>query len=103
MSELAIVAGMAKATLPAHPKWRWDDWRDDYSRVRDMIKETYPDNFKDFNARLFQVGGFYRGNPAHERKWATKSGKAILPHRPSCRRSGSAMHPDATACHHAFE
>jgi molybdopterin-dependent oxidoreductase alpha subunit len=75
-SELAIVAGIAKATLPAHPKWRWDDWTADYSLVRDLIEETYPDNFKDFNARLFQAGGFYRGNPAHDRTWKTKSGKA---------------------------
>ena len=31
LSELAIVAGMAKATLPAHPKWRWDEWTGDYA------------------------------------------------------------------------
>ena len=32
LSELAIVAGIAKATLPAAtPKWRWDDWTADYA------------------------------------------------------------------------
>lgn len=75
-SELVIVTGIAKATLPAHPKWRWDDWTNDYSLVRDLIEETYPDNFGDFNARMFQAGGFYRGNPAHDRIWKTESGKA---------------------------
>lgn len=75
-SELAIVAGIAKATLGAHPKWRWDDWTADYALVRDLIAETYPEQFHDFNARLFNPGGFYRGNPAHERIWKTDSGRA---------------------------
>ena len=43
MSEPAIVAGIAKATLPANPKVKWDDWVADYCRVRDLIEETYPD------------------------------------------------------------
>jgi len=76
LSELAIVAGIAKATLPAHPKWRWDDWTADYGLVRELIAQTYPDDFHDFNARMFQPGGFYRGNPARERDWKTDSGKA---------------------------
>jgi len=40
-SELAIVAGMAKATLLANPKVKWDEWTGDYSKVRDLIAETY--------------------------------------------------------------
>ncbi len=76
LSELAIVAGLAKATLPPHPKWRWDDWTGDYRLVRDLIAETYAEEFHDFNARMFEPGGFYRGNPARERIWKTDSGKA---------------------------
>ena len=76
LSELAIVAGMAKATLPAHPTWQWDAWVADYSVVRDLIEETYPDQFRGFNARMFDKGGFYRGNKARERIWETDSGKA---------------------------
>jgi molybdopterin-dependent oxidoreductase alpha subunit len=76
LSELAIVAGIAKATLPAHPRWRWDEWTGDYAVVRDLIAETYPEEFHDFNARMFKPGGFYRGNKAHERIWKTESGKA---------------------------
>ncbi len=76
LSELAIVAGIARATLPAHPTRRWDDWTGDYSLVRDLIAETYAEQFHDFNARMFEPGGFYRGNPAHERIWKTDSGKA---------------------------
>jgi len=76
LSELAIVAGMAKATLPPHPKWRWDEWTGDYALVRDLIEATYPEEFRDFNARMFQPGGFYRGVPAHDRIWKTQSGRA---------------------------
>ena len=75
-SELAIVAGLAKATLPAHPKWRWDDWTGDYALVRELIAETYADEFHDMSARMFDAGGFYRGNKARERIWKTESGKA---------------------------
>ena len=76
LSELAIVAGMAKATLPPHPKWQWDAWTGDYRVVRDLIEQTYPEDFKHFNARMFDKGGFYRGNPARQRIWKTDSGKA---------------------------
>jgi molybdopterin-dependent oxidoreductase alpha subunit len=76
LSEVAIVAGIAKATLPAHPLWRWDEWTADYAKVRDLIAETYADEFHDFNARMFDAGGFYRGNPARERNWKTDTGKA---------------------------
>ncbi|MET0254765.1 MAG: formate dehydrogenase, partial [Luteibacter sp.] len=75
-SEVAIVAGIAKATLPANPKWRWDEWTADYGRIRDLIEQTYPDQFRDYNARMFDAGGFYRGNPARERDWKTETGKA---------------------------
>jgi molybdopterin-dependent oxidoreductase alpha subunit len=75
-SEVAIVAGIAKATLPSNPKVRWDDWTGDYAKIRDCIEETYPGPFHDFNERVFTPGGFYRGNPARERIWKTASGKA---------------------------
>ena len=76
LSELAIVAGLAKATLPAHPRQDWDGWTADYGIVRDLIEATYPQMFRDFNQRLFTPGGFYKGNSAHGRVWKTKSGKA---------------------------
>jgi anaerobic selenocysteine-containing dehydrogenase len=75
-SELAIVAGIAQATLPPNPKVNWREWLGDYGTVRDLIEATYPDMFKDFNQRLFTPGGFYRGNTARERIWKTESGKA---------------------------
>ena len=77
-SELAIVTGIAKATLAPNPKLKWDEWTGDYSLVRDLIEATYPDDFHDFNKRMFQAGGFWRGNPAAERVWKTDSGKAVI-------------------------
>ena len=81
LSEPRIVAELAKATLPADPRVDWDGWVADYARVRDAIEETYPDQFADFNARLFQPGGFHRPNSARNRQWKTASGKAnfLLP------------------------
>ncbi|WP_116812174.1 FdhF/YdeP family oxidoreductase [Steroidobacter cummioxidans] len=75
-SEVAIVAGIAKATLPPNPRWQWDAWTDDYAAIRELIARTYPDQFHDMSARMNQPGGFYRGNEAHDRIWKTKSGKA---------------------------
>ncbi|WP_159715624.1 FdhF/YdeP family oxidoreductase [Geminicoccus flavidas] len=75
-SEPAIVAGLAKATLDPNPKVDWDAWVADYSKIRDAIEATYPDDFKDFNQRLFQPGGFARPLGARERKWDTDTGKA---------------------------
>ncbi len=77
-SELATVVGIAKATLSANPKLKWDEWLGDYSLVRELIEKTYPKDFKDYNARMFQPGGFYRGNDAHNRVWKTEEKKAVF-------------------------
>lgn len=76
LSEPRIVAEMAKATLPANPRLDWDGWVADYGRVRDAIEATYPKDFKDFNKRLFEPGGFPRPLGARDRIWATDTGKA---------------------------
>ncbi|MBO9712800.1 FdhF/YdeP family oxidoreductase [Sphingomonas sp.] len=75
-SEMAIVAGIAKASLAPNPRVPWDEWVGDYGKVRDAIEATYPAMFKDFNQRLFIPGGFFKGNAARDRVWNTKSGKA---------------------------
>jgi molybdopterin-dependent oxidoreductase alpha subunit len=75
-SEPFIIAGMAKATLSPNPKVNWDEWVGNYALVRDAIETTYPDQFKDFNDRMFTPGGFPRPLGARERKWKTPNGKA---------------------------
>ena len=75
-SEVAIVAGLAKATLPRNPKLRWDEWVGDYGLIREQIEETYSEMFRGYGQRMWQPGGFYKGNKARERIWETKTGKA---------------------------
>ncbi len=75
-SEPFIIAGIAKATLPPNPKVDWDAWVADYATVRDAIEATYPEQFEDFNKRLFVPGGFPRPLGARERIWKTDVGKA---------------------------
>jgi molybdopterin-dependent oxidoreductase alpha subunit len=76
LSEPAIVAGLAQATLPPNPNVPWQGWVDDYGRVREAIQRTYPATFIRFNERLFQPGGVTRPVAARERKWNTRSGRA---------------------------
>ncbi len=44
--------------------------------MRDLIAKVWPEEFHDFSQRMFEPGGFYRGNAAHGRIWKTESGKA---------------------------
>ena len=76
LSEPAIVAGIAMATLAPNPKVDWQGWVDDYAVVRDEIEACWPDKFRDFNKRMFEPGGFWKGNAAAERDFQTESGKA---------------------------
>jgi molybdopterin-dependent oxidoreductase alpha subunit len=76
LSEAAIVAAIAKATLPVNPKLDWDAWVADYAKVRDAIAETYPEVFHDFNDRMWTPGGFRKPLAAARREWKTDTGKA---------------------------
>lgn len=76
LSEPKIVAEIAKATVPGRGTIPWDEWVADYGKVRDAIAETYPEIFHDFNARMWQPGGFHRPISARKRIWKTRSGKA---------------------------
>jgi molybdopterin-dependent oxidoreductase alpha subunit len=77
LSEPAIVAGIAKALLPANPAVKWDEWVGDYALIRDEIAAIFPHFFARFNQRLAEEpGGFWKGNKASGREWDTPSGKA---------------------------
>jgi molybdopterin-dependent oxidoreductase alpha subunit len=76
LSEPAIVAGLAKATLPSNPLIDWDRWVGNYGLIRDAIEITFPKIFHDFNARMWTSGGFHRPLDPVERKWPTPSGRA---------------------------
>ncbi|MCC9621044.1 FdhF/YdeP family oxidoreductase [Thalassospira sp. MA62] len=75
-SEIAIVAGMAAATVGS-TKVAWAELADDYERIRQRIEATIP-GFEDFNTRLRVPRGFHLRNSAANREWNTPSGKAAF-------------------------
>lgn len=75
MSEVAVVCGIAHATLKDRTKVKWLDYKDDYNLVRDDIQDVI-EGFDDYNNRLKQPSGFYLPNGARERRFKTHSGKA---------------------------
>jgi molybdopterin-dependent oxidoreductase alpha subunit len=78
-SEVAIIAGIAKATLPAAKRdlVNWDKLVANYDLIRDHIEHVIPD-FTDFNARV-KKGEFYLPNAARDnREFHTESEKAMF-------------------------
>jgi molybdopterin-dependent oxidoreductase alpha subunit len=75
LSEPAIVARLAQATLGkrSDTPWRW--LVEDYDRIRDQIARVFED-FHDFNQRVRVPGGFRLTNTAALRQWKTATGKA---------------------------
>lgn len=92
-SEPAIVAGMAKATLP-HSKVDWLALVKDYDRIRDLIERTVP-GFDKYNERIRLPGGFRLPLPPTERTWRTPSGKAMFSVFPGLRVSYDPLADDA--------
>ena len=74
-SEVAIVCGMAKATLP-HRGIDWDFYVADYSRIRDKIEAVFPKLFANFGERIREPGGFHLTNPPRQLVWNTATGRA---------------------------
>ncbi len=75
MSETAIVANLAKATLQ-NSITNWIDLTANYDLIRNKIEATIP-GFKNFNKRVRIKGGFYLPNNARENNFEpTATGKA---------------------------
>ena len=75
LSEVAIVARLAEATLGARSAVPWRDLAADYDRVRDRIERVIP-GFDDYNARVRKPGGFYLPNGPRGGHFPTATGKA---------------------------
>lgn len=74
LSEPAIIAGMARATLPgSHTPW--ERYVEDYDRIRDTMAQALP-GFEDFNRRVRLPLGFRLVQPARELVFHTPSGRA---------------------------
>jgi len=75
LSEPAIVARLAVATLGSRTKVDWMHLIEDYDRIRDLIARVIP-GCDDLNRRVRQKGGFYLPNAARDDEYKTKTGKA---------------------------
>jgi molybdopterin-dependent oxidoreductase alpha subunit len=74
LSEIAIVARMAEATLGS-AKVDWRAHTNDYGLIRDGIEKVF-DGFENYNERLKHPGGFHLGVASRDRIWNTPSKKA---------------------------
>lgn len=75
LSEPAIVAGIAEATLK-DSQVGWNHLVKDYDLIRNKIEATIP-GFNNYNKRVRDKGGFYLPNNARDNNFSpTKTGKA---------------------------
>ena len=77
LSDVAIIANLANATLGSRTTTNWLGCVADYNLIRDAISRVIP-GFENFNARLAQEKFFYLPNAAKQRIFKTGSGKAKL-------------------------
>jgi molybdopterin-dependent oxidoreductase alpha subunit len=76
MSEVAIISGVAIATLGERTNIAdWVAMTENYDVIRDHISRVIP-GFEKFNEQLRQPGGFYLPNGPRERKFTTPNGMA---------------------------
>ncbi|MBO0359807.1 FdhF/YdeP family oxidoreductase [Hymenobacter sp. BT186] len=75
LSEVAIISGVAIATLGDRTTTDWVAMTENYDVIRDHISRVIP-GFENFNEKLRRPGGFYLPNGPRERKFTTKNGKA---------------------------
>jgi molybdopterin-dependent oxidoreductase alpha subunit len=76
LSEPAIVAGIARATLP-NSLTPWEEYVADYDRIRDKMAEAIA-GFESFNLRVRQPLGFRLRQPARELAFLTDTRRANL-------------------------
>lgn len=80
LSEVAIVCGLARATLGTSTSVDWEGLQGDYGKIRDHIERVIP-GFSSFNQRIAE-GPFYLPNMARDGRFETKSGKAAFSAHP---------------------
>ena len=77
LSEVAIIARLARRTLGDTPAIPWEEFEADYGTVRDRIARVVP-GFEDFNTRVAAPGGFRLPNPVNRGVFRTASGRAVF-------------------------
>jgi molybdopterin-dependent oxidoreductase alpha subunit len=77
LSEPAIVARLAQATLGKRSQVRWVALVENYDLIRDLIEQVVP-GFERYNERVRKPGGFYLPNEPRRGNFPTKIGKALF-------------------------
>ena len=77
LSEVAIIARLARQTLGDGGSIPWEEFEADYDTIRDRIARVVP-GFEDFNKRVAGRGGFRLPNPVNAGVFPTPSGKAVF-------------------------
>ena len=77
LSETAIIARLAEATLGARSATPWRRLAGDYRLIREKITAILPD-FAGYEENASRPGGFYLRNAARDRVWETPAGKATF-------------------------
>ena len=97
-SELAVIAGIARATMP-NSKTPWEAYIGNYDLIRDKMGEAIS-GFEDFNYRVRKPLGFRLKQNARELNFVTDTNKANFssPPLPKC----GATTRKVNAGHHAF-
>jgi molybdopterin-dependent oxidoreductase alpha subunit len=75
LSEPAVVARLARATLGGRSSVDWEWLVEDYDRVRELIERVIP-GFEDYRRRVRVPGGFYLPNLAREGVFKTSTERA---------------------------
>ncbi len=75
LSEPAIVARLALATLGAKSTVPWNELVSNYDFIRDCIERVVP-GFDGYNRRVRESGGFYLPNKPRDGQYPTATGKA---------------------------
>ena len=75
LSEVAIIARLAEATIGSRSTVPWRELSEDYHRIREHISRVVP-GFENYSERVQKPGGFYLPNPPREGTFPTSTGKA---------------------------
>ncbi|PUB32212.1 molybdopterin-dependent oxidoreductase alpha subunit [Promicromonospora sp. AC04] len=75
-SETALLCDLARRALGPEDPTPWEEFADDYARIRDSISRVIP-GFEDFERRVAEPGGFVLPHPPRDaRVFPTLTGKA---------------------------
>jgi molybdopterin-dependent oxidoreductase alpha subunit len=77
LSEPAIVCRMARAVLGSKSSVPWEEFEQNYDKIRDVIEAVVP-GFENYNVRVRRPGGFYLPNAPREGGFPLAEARAVF-------------------------